>query len=145
MMPGTLLKQGPGILFGGNLGRVGFDTRSFFPWDGRSPEPHPTCDIPFPARSLVLAKACHMAKRRLGYSTRRHMLEPVRPEAVLPDRALYLPTLSHFLIVNITSLSRTLSLHLGYYLNFRFHATNLNWGESFAPGPCFPQEVVRTL
>jgi hypothetical protein len=40
-----------------------------------------------------------------GYNTRRHMLEPVRPEAVLPDRALCLPTLSHFLIVNKTSLS----------------------------------------
>jgi hypothetical protein len=33
------------------------------------------------------------------YNTRRHMLEPMRPEAVPPDRALYLPTLSHFLIV----------------------------------------------
>jgi hypothetical protein len=28
------------------------------------------------------------------------MLEPVCPEAVLPDRALCLPTFSHFLIVN---------------------------------------------
>ena len=28
------------------------------------------------------------------------MLESVRPEAVLPDRALYLPTFSHFLVVN---------------------------------------------
>jgi hypothetical protein len=33
------------------------------------------------------------------------MLEPVRQEAVLPDRALRLPTFSHFLIVNITSVS----------------------------------------
>jgi hypothetical protein len=32
------------------------------------------------------------------------------PEAVLPDRALYLPTFSHFLIVNKTSLSLSLSL-----------------------------------
>ena len=32
---------------------------------------------------------------------------PVRPEAVLPDRALCLPTFSHFLIVNKTSLSHT--------------------------------------
>ena len=41
-----------------------------------------------------------------GYSTRRHMLEPERPEAVWPDRALCLPTLCHFLIVNkILSLS----------------------------------------
>ena len=36
-----------------------------------------------------------------GYSTRRHMLGPERPEAVLPDRAFYLPTLSHLLIVNV--------------------------------------------
>ena len=56
------------------------------------------------------AKVCHMAKRRVGYSTRRHMLEPVRPEAVLPDRALCLPTFSHFLIVNKISLSLSHSL-----------------------------------
>jgi len=42
------------------------------------------------------------------------VLEPVRPEAVLPDRALFLPTFSHFLIVDKTSLflSRSLSLLL---------------------------------
>ena len=33
------------------------------------------------------------------------MLEPVRPGAVSPDRALCLPTFRHFLIVNKTSLS----------------------------------------
>jgi hypothetical protein len=38
------------------------------------------------------------------------MLEPVRPGAVSPDRALCLPTFSHFLIVNKTSLSLSLSL-----------------------------------
>ena len=44
-----------------------------------------------------------------GYSL--HVLEPVRPEAVLPDRVLCLPTFSHFLIVNnILSLSLSLSL-----------------------------------
>ncbi len=43
-----------------------------------------------------------------GYNTRRHMLEPVRPEAVLPDMALCLPSFSHFLIVNKTSLSLSL-------------------------------------
>ena len=32
------------------IGRVGFDPRSFFPWDGRSPVSHPTCDVPFPPR-----------------------------------------------------------------------------------------------
>jgi hypothetical protein len=40
------------------------------------------------------------------------MLEPVRPEAVLPDRALCLPTFSHLLIVNKTALSLSLSLSL---------------------------------
>jgi hypothetical protein len=34
----------------------------------------------------------------------------VRPEAVLPDRALCFPTFNHFLIVNKTSLSLSLSL-----------------------------------
>jgi hypothetical protein len=38
------------------------------------------------------------------------MLEPMRPEAVLPDRALCLPTFSHSLIVNKASLSLSLSL-----------------------------------
>ena len=39
------------------------------------------------------------------------MLEPERPEAVSPDRALCLPTLSHFLIVNkLLPLSPSLSL-----------------------------------
>ena len=32
------------------IGRVGFDPRSFSPWDGRSPVSHPTCDVPFPPR-----------------------------------------------------------------------------------------------
>ena len=41
-----------------------------------------------------------------GYSNRCHMLGRECPEAVLPDRALYLPTLSHLLIVNkVLSLS----------------------------------------
>ena len=45
----------------------------------------------------------------------RHMLEPVRPEAVLSDMSLCLPTFfSHFWIVNKTSLSLSL-------LSDRFH------------------------
>jgi hypothetical protein len=35
---------------GDNMGRVGFDARSFFPWDGRSPVSHPTCDVPVPPK-----------------------------------------------------------------------------------------------
>ena len=41
-----------------------------------------------------------MAKRRLGEEYSPSMLEPARPGAVSPDRALCLPTFSHFLIVN---------------------------------------------
>jgi len=44
--------------------------------------------------------SCQGPNGEWGYSTRRHMLEPVRPEAVLPDRALCLPTLCHLLLVN---------------------------------------------
>jgi hypothetical protein len=64
-----------------------------------------------------------MAKRRVMYSTRCHVLEPVRPEAVLPDRALCLPAFSHFFIVNKTSLSppplsiKLLSLSLSHSLS----------------------------
>jgi hypothetical protein len=35
---------------GERMGRVGFDSRIFFPWDGRSPVSHPTCEVPFPPR-----------------------------------------------------------------------------------------------
>ena len=58
------------------------------------------------------AKAGHMAKRRVGVEYSPSMLEPVRPGAVSPDRALYLPTFSHFVIVKKTSLSLSLSLSL---------------------------------
>jgi hypothetical protein len=55
------------------------------------------------------AQAGHMAKRRVGVECSPSILEPVRPGAVSPDRALCLPTFSHFVIVNKTSLSLTLS------------------------------------
>ena len=57
-----------------------------------------------------------------GFSTRRPMLEPERPEAVLPERALCLPTFSHLLIVN-ELLSHSLlapSVHLIHRFRFRF-------------------------
>jgi len=44
---------------------------------------------------------------------------PVRQEAVLPDRAVCLPTFSHFVIVNKTSLSLSLSV--------LFHTTGKVW------------------
>ena len=40
----------------------------------------------------------------------------MRPEAVSPDRALYLPTFSHFLIVNKTPPSLPLSFFLSLFL-----------------------------
>ena len=49
---------------------------------------------------LVPARRATWPNGEWGYSARRHTLEPVRPEAVLPDRALYLPTFTHLLIVN---------------------------------------------
>jgi hypothetical protein len=54
----------------------------------------------------------HNLKRRLGVEYSKSMLEPVRPGAVSPDTALYLPTFSHFVIVNKTSLSLSLSLSI---------------------------------
>jgi len=39
---------------GEHMGRVGFDPRSFFPWDGRSRVSHPTCDVPFPGKGESL-------------------------------------------------------------------------------------------
>jgi hypothetical protein len=44
-----------------------------------------------------------MAKRRVGVEYSPSMLEPVRPGAVSPDRVLCLPTFSHFVIVDKTS------------------------------------------
>jgi hypothetical protein len=64
-----------------------------------------------------------MAKRRVGAEYSPSMLEPVRPGAVSPDRALCLPTFSHFLIVNKTSLSRSLSLPPRQRGNGRGYAT----------------------
>jgi hypothetical protein len=46
---------------------------------------------------------------------RSHMLGPERPEAVLRDRAFCLPTFSHFLIVNKTSLSLSVCLRVGIF------------------------------
>ena len=48
-------------------------------------------------------KAGHTAKRRVGVEYSPSVLEPVRQGAVSPDRALCLPTFSHFVIVNKTS------------------------------------------
>jgi hypothetical protein len=46
--PQTFRRGESGIL--GTHGPVGFDHRSFFPGNGRSPVSHPTCNVPFPPR-----------------------------------------------------------------------------------------------
>ena len=51
-----------------------------------------------------------MGAPSLRFCTRCHMLGPERPEAVLPDRQLHLPTFSHLLIVN-----KLLSLFFSLY------------------------------
>jgi hypothetical protein len=45
-----------------------------------------------------------MAKRRVAVEYSASILEPVRPGAVSPERALCLPTFSHFVMVNKTLL-----------------------------------------
>ena len=76
-------------------------------WDGQTDVSAPLC----PPRRATWPNG------EWGYSTRRHMLEPVRPEAVLPDRALCLPNFSHVFIVNKTFNSLSLSLSLSLALS----------------------------
>ncbi len=74
----------------------------------------------FPERERDRERRATRPNGERGYSTRCQMLGRECPEAVLPDRALYLPTFSHFLIVNnILSLflSRSLSLSLSLSLS----------------------------
>ena len=62
-----------------------------------------------------------------GYWTCRPYAGDVRPEAVLPDKAVCLPTLSDFLIVNKTSLSLSLSLFKQMHTHTHAHThTHLN-------------------
>ena len=58
-----------------------------------------------------------MAKRREGVEYSPSMLEPMRPGAVSPDRALCLPTFSNFVTVNKTSLSLSSPLSLSLSLS----------------------------
>jgi hypothetical protein len=77
-----------------------------------------------------------MAKWRVGVEYSLSMLEPVRPGAVSPDRTLCLPTFSHFLIVNKTSLSLSLSLALALALSLA-----LALAGSLSPPPLSPMNV----
>ena len=61
---------------GEHMGRVGFDARIFFPWDGRSPVSHPTCQVPFhPRRSGEYRKGLFPA-RPLYQGTRGSVWDP---------------------------------------------------------------------
>jgi hypothetical protein len=65
-------------------------------------------------------KACHTAKRRLGYSTRRLCWATSAQGRCHLQEALYLPTFSHLLIVNkLLSLSLSLSIYLSLSLSLR--------------------------
>ena len=66
-----------------------------------------------PPLCLPTRQACHMAKRRVGVEYSPSMLEPVRPGAVSPDRALCVPTFTH-LVMSIKLLVISLSLSTGY-------------------------------
>ena len=128
-----------------------------FPWHGRPPVSHPTCDISFPPRrtgeywkamipvrplyrgvrrsvgdpetsrervddwggpETVWALLC-VAERRAtrpngewGSSTRRHMLGPERPEAVLPQRGVVLTDLQSTTLLIVNKLLSSLSVSL---------------------------------
>ncbi len=66
---------------------------------------------------LPTRQAGHMADRRVWVEYSPSMMEPVRPGAVSPDRALCLPTFSHFVTVNKTSLSLSSPLSLSLSLS----------------------------
>jgi hypothetical protein len=74
--------------------------------------------------SVPLSLSRHKAKRRVGYSTRRHMLGHERPEAVSPGRGVVLTDLQSLLIVN-KLLSLSLSLSLSLPLSAVFHNSAL--------------------
>ena len=112
------------------MGRVGFDPRSFSPWDGRSPVSHPTRHVPFPPRrtgedwkgmiparplypgvwesvwdpeppSCVLPKGVPQGQTESGVIVLPPYAGPRAPNSRChPAEALYLPTFSHLLIVN---------------------------------------------
>jgi hypothetical protein len=86
------------------------------------------------------AKAGHRPKRRVGVEYSLSTLEPVRPEAVSPERALYLPTFSHLVIINTTPLSLSLSLFLSLS---RVPGANLRLGSACLPFTLILMLVVR--
>ena len=77
---------------GETWGRVEFDARRFFPWDGRSPVPHRTCDVPVPPRKtggyrkgmIDLGPPVVPGGQELGLGSRNR-----RPAEARPGRAVY--------------------------------------------------------
>jgi hypothetical protein len=61
---------------GKHMGRVGFDVHSFFPWDGRSPVSHPTCDVPFPPRRTGRYRKGMISARPSYQGVRRSFWDP---------------------------------------------------------------------
>ena len=70
-----------------------------------------------PPSSYPPARRATWPNGEWGYSTRRHTLEPVRPEAVLPDRAMCLRTLSHFFLESFLDCQYNYSLSLSLSLS----------------------------
>jgi hypothetical protein len=56
--------------------QVGFDARSFSPWDGRSPVPHPTCDIPFSPSCTSTYRKGMISARPSYQGVRRSVWDP---------------------------------------------------------------------
>jgi len=89
-----------------------------------------------------------MANRRVGVEYSPSTLEPVRPGAVSPDRALCLPTFSHFVIVNKTSLSlfllriwRPQKFLTAQESSFTYSLSGLIWRKQSGPGEWEPVSV----
>ncbi len=73
---------------GEHMGRVGFDPRSFFPWDGRSTVSHPTCDVPFPPRRTGEYRKGMISARPLYQGVRRSVWDPQPRESGSPKGVL---------------------------------------------------------
>jgi hypothetical protein len=114
-----LLLRSPPVVSELSLSLIGTDRWLSEPPCVRQGVPHGQTE----SGGIVLAVVCWSpcAQRRC-YPTGPGHLRPEsfyaahRPEAVLPDRALCLPTFGHFLIVKKTSLSPSLSLPLSLFL-----------------------------
>jgi hypothetical protein len=83
-----VLEGPPAFRCRGKMGRVGFDARSFFPWNGRSPVSYPTCKVPFPPRRTGRYGKGMISARPSYRGVRRSVWDP---ETFAPG-AVALPT-----------------------------------------------------